>query len=142
MPGVGGVFEVSLRTKTQNVMVCLRSRKCLHIIPQQVQFMIFRCITGIRHLLLRNISTSVFYFNKLFFSKSRANIARLVIGYTRVIPFTSFSARWTVVMCIKSEAKSLHVHYLGLLRLVWWEDIFTTINPSSTHPNSHNNKKK
>ena len=29
----------------------------------------------------------VFYFDKLFFSKSRANIAWLFIGYTRVIPF-------------------------------------------------------
>ena len=63
------------------------------------------CITGIRHFLLPKVSTSVFYFNKLFFSKSRANIARILIGYGRVIPFASFSASWAVVMFIKNKAK-------------------------------------
>ena len=89
---------------------------------------------------LYECSTSVFYFNKLFLSKSRANIAWIFIGYTRVITFTSFSARWTVVMFIKSQAK-MHLDDLGFLELVWWEDIFTAINLSSTHRNSDNNEK-
>ena len=36
--------------------------------------------------------------------------------------------------------KCLHLDDLGLLELIWWEDIFAAINPRSTHWNSHNNE--
>ena len=38
-------------------------------------------------------------------------------------------------MGIKKKKKCLHLDDLGLLGLIWWEDIFTAINPSSTHRN-------
>ena len=78
-----GQFEVSLKIKTENVRE-MKIRFLQHpqglLEIQKNQIIIFRCITGIGHFLPSNISMPVLYFDKLFFSKSRVNIAQIFIG--------------------------------------------------------------
>ena len=64
------------------------------------------------------ISISVFNLNELIFSKSRVNIAWLFIGYTRVIPCTSFSARWTIVVYQRGSKSG------DIWMILAWQNLF------------------
>ena len=72
-----------------------------------VRFDIILCMSRFNHVPSRDTlrRDAISSFNNLFFNTSRANIARLFIGYARIIPFPSFSARGAVIRSIKREAK-------------------------------------
>ena len=99
----GWDVEVKKINCQQHLKVCLRARKSITIITQQVKI-IFTSIQ-IRCLLLLDIPTSMLNFNLLFFCKIGTGIARRLISDTGVISIARFPTRGARVVCIEWVAE-------------------------------------